>query len=78
MVEDDNFILISTSYDSIINMYNKNNLEETVKLRTLRGGQTIDDKINEIWCMDFSAQLNLFTIGSSDGLVVIWILKWVK
>ena len=35
-------------------MYNENNPEETEKLRTLRGGHTIDDKINEIWCTDFS------------------------
>ena len=76
--EDDNFILISTSYDSMINMYNENNPEETEKLRTLRGGHTIDDKINEIWCMDFSVQLNLFATGSSDGLVVIWDFEMSK
>ena len=70
--EENNFILLSTSYDSLINIYNEEDPEETEKLRTLRGGHTIEDKVNEINCMDFSMRLNLFATGSTDGLIVIW------
>ena len=77
--EDDNtFILLSTSYDSLINIYNEGDPEETEKLRTLRGGHTIEDKVNEINCMDFSMRLNLFATGSTDGLIVIWDFEMSK
>ena len=76
--EGDNFILISTGDDSLINMYNENDPEETEKLRTIRGGHTIENKVNEINCLDFSMQLNLFATGSTDGLVVIWDFEMSK
>ena len=47
-------ILLSTAYDSIINIYNEENPEETEKLRTLRGGHTLRVKILEISYLAFS------------------------
>ena len=76
--DDNHFILITTSYDSLINIYNEKNPEEAEKLRSIRGGHTFLDKINEINCLAFSFQLNLFATGSTDGLVVIWDFEMSK
>ena len=76
--DDNNLFLLSSSFDSLINVYNEQNPEETEQLRTLRGGHTIDGKNYEILCMDFSMVLNLFATGGSDGLVVIWDFEMSK
>ena len=61
-LENSHYLLLSTSYDSLINVYNEENPEETEKLRTIHGGHTLKGKVLEINCMDFSILLN----GSSD------------
>ena len=76
--ENPNLILISTSYDSLINKYNEINPEETEKLRMIKGGHTFYDKVNEINCLAFSMQLNLFATGSTDGLAVVWDFEMSK
>ena len=76
--EDPHLILLSISYDSLINIYNEINPEETEKLRSIRGGHTFYEKVNEINCLDFSMQLNLFATGSTDGLVVVWDFEMSK
>ena len=76
--DDNNLLLLSTSFDSLINVYNEKNPEETEQLRTLRGGHTINGKVYEILCMDFSMVLNLFATGGSDGLAVIWDFEMSK
>ena len=76
--EDDHLILISTSYDSVINIYNEGNPEETLKLKTIKGGHTIAGKVNEINCLDFSKMLNSYATGSTDGLVVVWDFEMAK
>ena len=76
--DDPHLILLSTSYDSLINIYNEINPEETEKLRSIKGGHTFYDKVNEINCIDFSMQLNLFATGSTDGLVVVWDFEMSK
>ena len=73
--EDDynqHLILLSASYDSKINIFNEENPEETVKLKTIKGGHTIAGKHNEINCLDFSKILFSYATGSSDGLVIVW------
>ena len=70
--DNENLILLSTSYDSLINVYDESNPEETEKLRSIKGGHTIRGKSLEINCLDFSNQLNLFATGSTDSLVVVW------
>ena len=70
--DNENLILLSTSYDSLINVYDETNPEETEKLRSIKGGHTIRGKSLEINCLDFSNQLNLFATGSTDSLVVVW------
>ena len=70
--------LISVSYDSLINVYNETNVEETEKLKTIIGGHTINGKKNEINCLDFSLNLNLYATGSTDGLVVVWDFEMSK
>ena len=76
--EHEHLILISTSYDSVINVYNEENPEETLKLKTIRGGHTIAGKVNEINCLDFSKMLNSYATGSTDGLVVVWDFEMAK
>ena len=71
-------ILLSTSYDSLINVYNEKNPEETNKLKTIRGGHTVGGKVNEINCLDFSKRLNSYATGSTDGLVVVWDFEMAK
>ena len=73
-----NLLLISTSYDSLINIYDEQNSEETEQLRTIRGGHTISGKINEITCLAFSKTLNLFATGSSENLIVVWDFEMSK
>ena len=65
-------ILLSSSYDSTINIFNEENPEETIKLKTIRGGHTIAGKHNEINCLDFSKILYSYATGSTDGLVIAW------
>ena len=76
--ENSHNLLLSTAYDSLINVYNEENPEETEKLRTIRGGHTLKGKVLEINCMDFSILLNLFATGGADGLVVCWDFEMSK
>ena len=68
----ENLILLSVSHDSLINVYNETNSEESEKLRSIKGGHTLKGKSLEIYCLDFSKQLAFFATGSSDSLVVVW------
>ena len=68
----ENLILLSVSHDSLINVYNESNSEESEKLRSIKGGHTLKGKSLEIYCLDFSQQLDFFATGSSDSLVVVW------
>ncbi len=65
-------ILLSTSYDSTINIFNEENPEETIKLKTIKGGHTIAGKQKEINCLDFSKILYSYATGSTEGLIVVW------
>ena len=67
-----NNILLSTGLDSLINIYDEENPEDTIKLRTIRGGHKNADRINPILSMDFSPHMNLFATGSSDAIITIW------
>ena len=71
-IHDQHLILLSTSYDSTINIFNEENPEESIKLKNIRGGHTIVGKKKEIICLDFSRILYSYATGSSDGLVVVW------
>lgn len=73
-----NFILATTGLDSLVNMYNVKDPEESMKLRCVKGSHKVDEKINEILCMDFSKRYNLYATGSIDGLVVIWDFEFTK
>ena len=73
-----NLLLISTAYDSLINVYNEKKSEETEQLRTIRGGHTIAGKANEITCLAFSETLNLFATGSTENLIVVWDFEMSK
>lgn len=70
--DESNNILITTALDSLINVYDESDPEETTKLRTIKGGHKIGDRLNQILCMDFSKHLNLFATGSTDSLVTVW------
>ena len=70
--DNENLILLSASHDSLINVYNESNSEESEKLRSIKGGHTLKGKSLEIYCLDFSNQLAFFATGSSDSLVVVW------
>ena len=68
----ENLILLSVSHDSLINVSNETNSEESEKLRSIKGGHTLKGKSLEIFCLDFSSQLKFFATGSSDSLVIVW------
>jgi len=68
----DNMILLSSGLDSLINIYDDEDPEETKKLRTIRGGHKIQERINPILAMDFSPHMNLFATGSSDAIITVW------
>ena len=74
----ENLLLISTGFDSLINIYDEGNPEETEQLRTIRGGHTLDGRVNEITCLAFSKTLNLFATGSSENLIVVWDFEMSK
>ena len=74
----ENLLLISTGFDSIINIYDEENAEETELLRTIKGGHTLSGKANEITALAFSKTLNLFATGSSENLIVIWDFEMSK
>ena len=74
----ENLLLISTGYDSLINIYDEHESEETEQLRTIRGGHTVAGKVNEITCLAFSETLNLFATGSSENLIVVWDFEMSK
>ena len=76
--ENADFILVTTSLDSLVNMYNENDPETSTKLRGIRNSHKIGDKVNEILCMDFSRRYNKFATGSIDGLVVVWDFELTK
>ena len=65
-------LLISAATDSLVNIYNEKDVEQSQRLRTLKGGHTIDNKKCEILCMDFSYNNNLLCTGSVDGIITIW------
>jgi WD40 repeat protein len=73
-----NLLLISTAYDSLINVYNEEKSEETEQLRTIRGGHSIAGKVNEITCSAFSETLKLFATGSTENLIVVWDFEMSK
>ena len=77
-VENSHNLLLSTSYDSLVNVYNEENPEETEKLRSIRGGHTLKGKVLEINCMDFSILLNLFATAGANGLIVCWDFEMSK
>ena len=74
----ENLLLISTGFDSLINIYDEANSEETEQLRTIKGGHTLAGKVNEITILAFSKTLNLFATGSSENLIVIWDFEMSK
>jgi WD40 repeat protein len=65
-------LLITTGLDSLINIYNEGNPEESQKLRTIKGGHKIGERLNQILALDFSSNLNLFATGSAEGLITVW------
>ena len=74
----ENLLLISTGFDSLINIYDEENSEETEQLRTIKGGHTLSGKANEITTLAFSKTLNLFATGSSENLIVVWDFEMSK
>ena len=74
----ENLLLISTGFDSLINIYDEGNPEETEQLRTIRGGHTLMGKVNEITVMAFSKTMNLLATGSPDNLIVVWDFEMSK
>ena len=74
----ENLLLISTGFDSLINIYDEGNSEETEQLRTIKGGHTLSGKVNEITVLAFSKTLNLFATGSAENLIVIWDFEMSK
>ena len=76
--QDPDFVLVTTSLDSEINMYNEKDPENSIKLRGIHGSHKIREKRNEILCMDISRTYNNFATGSTDGLINVWDMELNK
>ena len=68
----DESLLLSTSYDGLINISYEKNPEESESLKIIKGGHSNNNKIYEILCMDFTEYLNIYATGGSDGLIILW------
>ncbi|OMJ82114.1 hypothetical protein SteCoe_17280 [Stentor coeruleus] len=64
----DDKILISSSWDSSIMVYDMKDIEEVSLLRVMKGGHQGSD----ITCITYSPYLSLIASGSSNGIVAIW------
>ena len=74
----DENLLISTAFDSLINVSYEKNPEKSEQMKTIRGGHSFDNKNYEIICMDFSEYLNIFATCGSDGLIILWDFEMSK
>jgi len=61
-------LVLTASYDSIINIYDDENPDETPRLRNLKGGHGD----SPITCMEYCDYLSLIATGSSNGYITIW------
>ena len=64
----DDKILIASSWDSSIMIYDMKDVEEVSLLRVLKGGHQGSD----ITCITYSSYLSLIASGSSNGIVAVW------
>ena len=71
-------LLLSSSLDSTIQIYDERDYDTSIKLRAYKGGHTIHQKKLEILCMDFNYELSQIASGSSNGLIVIWDFENMK
>lgn len=61
-------LLITASFNSVINVYDESNPELPIRLRTIRGGHGY----SEVRCLAYSAHLALMASGDSNGSVNVW------
>lgn len=61
-------ILIASSWDSSIMVYDMKDIEEVNLLRVMKGGHAGSD----ITCITYSPYLSLIASGSSNGIVSVW------
>ncbi|MCQ2816858.1 MAG: hypothetical protein MJ252_06295 [archaeon] len=66
------FIFATTGLDSMVNIYDERDPEESTKLRGIKNSHKRDDKVSEILCMDFSHAFNKMATGSADGMICVW------
>ena len=64
----DDKILIASSWDSTLMLFDMKDVEEVGLLRTLRGGHMGSD----ITCVTYSPYISMLASGSSNGLVAVW------
>lgn len=64
----DDKILIASSWDSSIMLYDMKDIEDVSLLRSMKGGHQGSD----ITCITYSAYLSLIASGSSNGIVAVW------
>ena len=74
----DENLLISTSFDSLINVSYEKNPEKSEQIKTIKGAHSNNNKFYEIICMDFSEYLNVFATSGSDGLILLWDFEMSK
>lgn len=61
-------ILIASSWDSTIMVYDLGDIEEVLLLRMMKGGHEGSD----ITCITYSTYMSMIASGSSNGIVCIW------
>lgn len=61
-------MLLSTTWDSYLRLYDEEDPDESTLLRKAFGGHFRDD----ISALDFSEHLSLVATGSRSGIICIW------
>ena len=64
----ENHMLITSSYDSTLNLYDEEDPEKPIRLRNLSGGH-LD---YEIVCLEASEHFALIASGGSNGYITLW------
>jgi len=65
---DEDQLLVTSSLDSIINVYDEKDPDMSKRLRSIHGGYGD----SSITCMKYSGHLSLIATGTSNGCVIVW------
>ena len=72
------YLLLSSSLDSTIQIYDERDYDYSKKLRMYKGAHTINERKCEILCMDYNFGISQLATGSDNGLITLWDFENMK